>query len=189
MTCTCTIYVILILAFPHAVVIAQDARQELFDGVTGKVHFTSDAPLEVIQAQSDSLAGVVNIKTNAVAFTIEPQTFHGFNSSLQRSHFLENYLEADLFPVITFKGKILDSIDLHAEGSYPVRVKGEFNIHGVARERIVRGIITRRSNTFRIQSRFNVPLEDYNIKVPKLMQQKIAEVIFVEVDISLNNED
>lgn len=152
------------------------------DGVT---KFTSEAPLELIKAQSNKTIGVVDGSTRNVAFSIDIDSFEGFNSGLQKEHFRENYMETDKYPKATFKGKIIEDVDLSKEGTTTVRAKGIFNIHGAEKEKLVKVKITIKGKEMQIDSNFEVPLEDHNIKIPKVVNQKIASVIMVEVKATL----
>jgi polyisoprenoid-binding protein YceI len=152
------------------------------DGIT---KFTSEAPLELIKAQSDKTNGVIDLATRNVAFSVGIDSFEGFNSGLQKEHFRENYMETTRYPFAIFKGKIIEDIDLTKNGYSLVRAKGIFNIHGTEKEKIVKVKIITRDSEITIESTFEVPLEDHNIKVPKVVNQKIASVIMVEVKAKL----
>lgn len=148
------------------------------DGIT---KFTSEAPLELIKAQTNRTIGALDLKSKNVAFSIDIDSFEGFNSGLQKEHFRENYMETDKYPNATFKGKIIEDIDLTKEGTSVVRAKGVFNIHGTEKERIVKVKLNVRNKDIQVESDFEVPLDDHNIKIPKVVNQKIASVILVEV--------
>lgn len=152
------------------------------DGIT---KFTSEAPLELIKAQSDKTNGVIDTKARNVAFSIDVESFRGFNSELQREHFLENYLETVKYPKATFKGKIIEEVDFSKKGTTTVRSKGTFTIHGVEKEKIVKVKLTIRENGIDVEATFDLPLEDHSIKVPKVVNQKIAPVILVDVKANL----
>ncbi len=152
------------------------------DGLT---KFTSEAPLELIKAQSNKTNGAIDASNKNVAFSLVVETFEGFNSGLQREHFKENYLETNKYKTAIFKGKIIEDIDFTKNGTYAVRVKGTFNIHGTEKEKIIKGKITVKDKEISIEANFEVPLEDHNIKVPKVVNQKIASIIMVEVKATL----
>lgn len=152
------------------------------DGVT---KFTSEAPLELIKAKSDKTAGAVDCASKNVAWSIDIDSFEGFNSALQKEHFRENYMETEKYRTATFKGKIIEDVDLTKNGSFTVRAKGIFSIHGTDKEHIIKVQITVANKQMQIDSKFEVPLEDHNIKVPKVVNQKIASVILVEVKATL----
>jgi len=151
----------------------------------GKVQFKSDAPLEVIQAHSNKLRGILDPERKTFAWTVEIATFEGFNSPLQREHFNENYLETTRFPKAVFSGKIIEDIDFSQNGTYSVRAKGKLVLHGVEQERIIKVRLELRDGIARVHAEFTVPLADHDIAIPKVVYQKIAEEISVSVDAEL----
>ena len=152
------------------------------DGLT---KFTSEAPLELIKARSNKTQGVVDIPNKNVVFSVDIDSFEGFNSGLQREHFRENYMETDKYKTATFKGKIIEDVDFTKNGTVTVRSKGTFNIHGTDKEKLVKVKITIKDGEIYIETNFEIPLEDHNIKIPKVVNQKIASVIMVDVKATL----
>ena len=148
---------------------------------SGSVDFKSDAPLEMIEASSQNLKGVIDPANNRFAFSIPIKSFQGFNSPLQREHFNENYMESDKYPTATFEGKIIENIDYSANGLHIIRAKGALTIHGVTQERIIRSELEVKDGDFHVTSQFTVLLKEHDISIPKIVNQKIAEEIFVEV--------
>lgn len=161
------------------------AAQSHFIAKDGQMHFKSDAPLELIEAGSKELNGVLQPANNSFAFAIAIRSFQGFNSPLQREHFNENYLESRRFPRATFTGKLIEDIDFTVPGIYEVRAKGQLDIHGVKQERIIKGKIEIGADRIRITAAFSVLLEDHRISIPQIVYQKIAEEIAVDMDITL----
>jgi len=148
----------------------------------GTVYFKSDAPLEVIEAQSEELQGVIDPGSNSFAFSIPIPTFQGFNSPLQQDHFNENYMESKLYPKATFQGKIIEQEDLTRDGEYVVRAKGILDIHGVKQERIIRSKVVTKNGMMKIRAKFTVLLAEHDIRIPRIVHQKIAEEIQVEIE-------
>lgn len=153
----------------------------IYQTTTGKISFKSEAPLELIRASSASLAGVLDINKKNFAFKITMRSFVGFNSPLQKEHFNENYVESDKFPEASFKGKIIEDIDFSKEGIYEVRAKGQFTIHGVTQERIIKSKVSVSNKTITLSTNFSVLLSDHNIPIPKVVYQKLANEIKVEI--------
>ncbi len=151
----------------------------------GKVNFKSDATLEIIQAKSAKLHGVIDPAKQTFAWAVELHTFEGFNSALQREHFKENYLETDEFPKAVFQGKIIEKIDFQQEGTYNVRAKGKLLIHGVEQERILNSQLLVKNGKSTVRSTFTVKLSDHNINIPRVVHQKIAEEIAITVEAEL----
>lgn len=157
----------------------------LFRSDEGIVRFTSDAPLEMIQAESRHLQGIIDPSENKFAFRIDVRTFEGFNSDLQRTHFNENYLETKRYPRISFIGKIIEMVDWDETGTYELRAKGTLDLHGVKQERIIPSQVELFSDRVLIRSEFTVPLNDHDIDIPKIVAQKISEDIRVVIEITL----
>lgn len=157
-----------------------------FSTQNGIIRFISKAELELIQASSDKLQGLVNPVNNSFAFLIDLKSFEGFNSGLQRQHFNNNYMETEKFPRAKFSGKIIEQVDFSQAGITQVRAKGELDIHGQKQVRIVKAKITIKGNELIIESQFLVPLADHNISVPKIVNQKIATEIEVNVNATLS---
>lgn len=125
------------------------------------------------------------MSTKTFAFSVSNRSFRGFNSPLQLEHFNENYMEADLHPVCTFTGKIIDDLDANVPGTYEVRVKGMLTVKGIARERIIKSKVEVRPGRMMVQSDFTVILDDYMILIPRVVSQKIAPEIAVSLQATL----
>jgi polyisoprenoid-binding protein YceI len=158
--------------------------QVLYRAENGKIIFESDAPLEFITARSQALKGLIDPVKNTFAFQVETRSLKGFNSPLQQEHFYENYMESDEFPLATFKGKIIEPVDYKKPGTLTIRAKGILDIHGRQDERIITCTLQIEGEELKATSTFYVNLDDHDIAIPKLVNQKIAESIKVMVDIN-----
>jgi len=161
--------------------------QSKFAVEKGQIDFVSRAELELIKAYSSNIRGIVDFSTNQFAFSVDIKTFQGFNSSLQREHFMENYMEIEKYPRADFSGKIIEPVDYQTDGIYEVRAKGDLNIHGQKQIRIIKARITVKNGMINIDSDFVVPLADHNISIPKIVNQKIATEIEVSFKASLSH--
>ncbi|RLD60903.1 MAG: YceI family protein [Bacteroidetes bacterium] len=177
-----------LLIFPYFMAFAQDKPSEIYKTEIGNVVFKSDAPLELISSVSNELKGIIDSQKRTFIFQVKVVSLKGFNSKLQQEHFYENYMEIDKFPHMRFKGKLVEHIDFAEEGEFPVRAKGIFSIHGIEKEEIIKATIIIGKNKIIIHSEFQISLEDYNIKIPHVVFQKIAEEIDVSIDVELLNE-
>lgn len=160
-------------------------QEGIYQTVNGKISFKSEAPLELIRASSSELIGLIDINKKVFSFSILMRSFQGFNSPLQKEHFNENYVESDKFPQATFKGKIIEDQDLTVDGTYELRAKGILTIHGVPQERIIKSEVTVNNKIITVKSSFSVLLSDYNIPIPKVVYQKLANEIKVEINTTL----
>ncbi len=147
---------------------------------SGTITFDSNAPQEKIRAETNKFSGLLNMEQNSFAFSVDIHSFTGFNSPLQQEHFYENYMQYAIYPRSTFSGKFIDKFDPNAVAQ-KLRAKGQLDIHGVKKERIIEVSLTKSGSNYFIESEFNVLLEEHNISIPKIVYQKIAENINVKV--------
>ncbi|MGZ5282947.1 MAG: YceI family protein [Bacteroidia bacterium] len=150
---------------------------------TGHISFFSKAPLENIEAHNRQASSSLNITTGEMAFQVLIKGFE-FQKVLMQEHFNENYLESDKFPKSTFKGKISDmnSVNFRRAGTYNVEAEGELTIHGVTKTIKAPGTIIVTADGINVKSTFQVAVKDYNVVIPSLVKDKIAEVVDVNVD-------
>jgi polyisoprenoid-binding protein YceI len=176
--------IVLSLVFAAAtfLCIAQDAA---YSCANGKVHFFSKTPVEDIEATTQKAIFVVYASSKKVQAKIPMNTFE-FKQKLMQEHFNENYVESDKYPYATFSGVIVEAIDLTKDGEYHVTIKGTFDLHGVKKEREIKGTITVKNGEPAMGSAtFDVKLADHKIKIPKAVFLNIAEVIKIDLEFAL----
>lgn len=154
----------------------------------GQVAFISNAPLEVIEGESKSLDGIVDVSSMNFAFKVNMSSFEGFNSPLQKEHFNEHYLETNKYPDATFLGTLLINEDCENGCETEAVCKGKFTIHGVTKIVTIPVKFSLKDSTLNISGKFNIKLSDYNIKIPKIVQAKIASDIEITVDAQMLSE-
>lgn len=180
------IRIIIVFCMLSMVFYKTDGQTNIFRTEKGTISFRSEAPLEIISASSNKLEGVIDHEAQTFAFIVPINSFKGFNNGLQQQHFYENYLESSKYPEATFTGKIIEDIDLTKPGTYKVRAKGQLNIHGRSQERIIKTEMISDGTKIIASSQFFVPLIDHQIEVPKIVHQKIAQEIKVDVRATLS---
>jgi len=160
--------------------------RQVYSIKSSKVVFKSVAELETITAESTALTGLVDPANKNFAFSISNKSFDGFNSSLQKEHFNDNYIESDKYPTTTFTGRIIDDIDFKKSGIYVIRVKGMFKIKGVTKEELIKGTIEVSPSGLKLNTNFSILLSDYEIRIPRIVNQKIAPDIKVAIQANLS---
>lgn len=162
----------------------------------GSVHFLSKSPLEDIEATNKNPIAAYKVETSDMQFAVVMSQFK-FKAALMEEHFNENYIETDkkvvdaagkdTYPnrTATFKGKVNEKIDLTKDGENKATVTGKMTLHGVTKDITTEGTITKKGNDLIVVSKFKIKVADYNIKVPSLYVQNIAEVVDVTVNITL----
>lgn len=158
--------------------------QTLYGTSTGEVSFYSDTPLETIEAVNKKTGIIINATTRELAVQLKITDFI-FPNRLMQEHFNENYLESEKYPNASFKGKIKEQIDLTAAGTHTVTAEGSLTMHGVTKPVVVKGTILSQGSDLKLDFKFQVRTEDYQIEVPSLVVTKIAETIDVRGKMTL----
>lgn len=149
----------------------------------GQISFFSKTPLENIDAVNNEASSILNTQTGDLVYAVLIKGFH-FERALMEDHFNENYMESSKIPKSTFKGKIsnLATVDFKKDGTYAVTADGDLTIHGVTKKLSIPGTIVVKSGKIQILSKFTIKAKDYNIKIPAVVANKIAETIDISVD-------
>jgi polyisoprenoid-binding protein YceI len=160
--------------------------QDRYFTKTGKINFTSKAPMEDIEGKNKTVTAVVDTKSGALQFAVQMKGFE-FEKQLMQQHFNENYVESDKFPKAEFKGTITNNgeINYAKDGTYPAKVKGKLTIHGVTKDVETAGSIKVSGGKLDATAGFNVLLSDYDIKIPSIVKDKVSNSIRIAVDCHL----
>jgi polyisoprenoid-binding protein YceI len=146
------------------------------------VLFNADGPMEKIEARNGQGASVLDMKTGNMEFMVNMKAFE-FEKALMQEHFNENYVESDKYPKAVFKGTIVDmsKVNLKADGTYPVQVKGTMTLHGVTNEMLSDGTIEVKDGKVVGKSKFTLKCSDYKIEIPALVKEKVSNVVTIQV--------
>ncbi len=172
----------ILLAFTILCSVPYVRAQELFSVNKGLVTFYSHALIEDITAENKQPGSMINMTTRDIAVIIPIRNFK-FAKELMQEHFNEKYMESEKFPMASFKGSIDASVDMTKEGEYPATAKGTMSIHGIEKEMTLVGTMKRKGDSISLTSDFKIAIKDYNITVPKLLFDNIAEVVDVHVSL------
>ena len=171
----------IILLFLFIGLFQMSKAQDIYQIVDGEVSFFSTTPIEDIDAVNKTVKGLINTKNNEFAFIVTIVGFH-FKNLLMEEHFNENYMESDQFKTAMFKGVILEKIDYSKDGEYEVSAKGTLNVHGVIKDRVIKGKLIVKKGKIQLLADFDIKLEDHDIDIPKVVTEKIAETVAVKVN-------
>ena len=163
-----------------------------FDGLSQRRYFTekahisfySDGVIEDISASNTKVTSILDLVSGEVAYLLSPKDFQ-FEKKLMQVHFNEKYMESEKYPKSSFKGKFLGFNPSSNEVQH-IKAVGKLTIHGVTREVNIPGTIQLQGKTVALKAKFTVKLADYNIKIPQIVWQNIAEQVEVTVNFLYN---
>lgn len=170
----------LAIVFSILVLCFRVEAQDILVDRESRVSFFSEAPLEDISAVTQRAVSALNIASREIAFKVPIKSFE-FRKRLMQEHFNENYLESDRFPYATFGGKINGPVDWGRDGTYPVTVTGNLEIHGIKRVYTTGATIEVEGGQIAAAAKFKVKVADHDIEIPRIVIKNIAEVVEVEV--------
>jgi len=156
------------------------ANGQILMTTTAKVSFFSETPLQNILAINSSVSSLINTTTDSVLVRIKNTSF-AFKNALMQEHFNENYMESTKYPLDSFRGKIDQAIDWKKDGTYKVSATGNITIHGTEKPMTINGTLTVKGSSAHLESEFFARTADFKIEVPKLVFEKIAENIKVNL--------
>jgi polyisoprenoid-binding protein YceI len=161
-----------LLAFPERVF------SQKYISKTSTITFFSEAPLENIEAVNSKATSLIDLETGEIVFSVPIDAFQ-FKKSLMKQHFNENYMDTEIYPKSTFKGKVTGY--QKQDGKYQAKAEGLLTIHGVTNPLSVEGEMRLSEDEISINTSFPVLLEDYKIKIPRILFSNIAESVDVKV--------
>lgn len=154
----------------------------------GHIWFYSHTPMEDIEGHNRQVVSSIDCTSGELAFALLVKSFI-FKTALMQEHFNENYMESDKIPKAGFKGKVdnITNIDFKKDGTYPAEVSGDLTIHGVTKHISTKGTIGVKGTTISANAKFVIIPKDYDIKIPSLVENKIAKEIQVTVEMTYNS--
>jgi len=170
---------IVVVAF---LLFTQVAIGQKYFSKTGNISFFSEASMEKIEAHNTSASTVIDVSTGAIEWGVLIQGFK-FEKALMQDHFNENYMESSKYPKAKFKGKFdnLSNVNFTKDGQYTVTVTGQLEMHGVTKTVTAPAIVTVKKGAVSASSKFTIAIADYNIDVPKLVEDNISKTVNIEI--------
>jgi len=101
-------------------------------------------------------------------------------------HFNENYMESNKYSKATFKGKIEGfSIDDLSATEKNYRLKGTLTVRGKDKEIDTAIVLNKDEGLIGMKADFLVTPQEFGIKIPKVVGNKIAKEIAINLDFDL----
>ena len=150
---------------------------------TGTILFEASLPaFEEVKANNNNVSCVVNTTTGEISSLAFINEFH-FKMAMMQEHFNANYLESHKYPKATFKGTI-KGFNLAIIGNTPKEffITGVLSMHGKSKIIKTIALIQKTENGLQIESNFKVNTSDFGIKIPKIVQNKVAEIVTIKTN-------
>lgn len=141
---------------------------------------------EEVAAENKAASAALDGSNGDIAILALMKGFR-FKIALMEEHFNETYAETDKYSKATFKGKVqdFDIAKLTSDGK-AFTIEGELTIHGVSKKITDVATISKSGNIVTIKGNFTVKPQEFNIEVPKLVRNKVADKVKISYTLSLN---
>lgn len=175
------ILLLYLLFFTHSII-----AQDKFSTSKGTILFeASVAFFTEVAANNNNVSCILYPKKNQLNFLAYITDFN-FERSLMQEHFNDNYLESHRYPKASFKG-IIEKFDVKDINSVSrtYYLKGKIYIHGKSKNIRVPAQIKKVAGRIAIKSDFVLNTDDFKIKIPFMVENKVSKEVKVTVNVAL----
>lgn len=172
-----------LLAVCVMLAVISTGHAQLYFTTSGFTGFYSKTPLEDIKAENNQVYAVVDISKKSLAFSMLLNGFV-FTKELMQEHFNENYVESDKYPKATFTGAYTDAVDVANGKEATVHVTGNMTMHGVTKSISTTATLQLTNGVLTGKAFFQLAPADFNINIPGLVKDKIAQKIDVHITVN-----
>ena len=153
---------------------------------TGVTEFKASVEaFEPVEAINKSTTVILNTKNGEIAGLLFVKAFH-FEIALMQEHFNENYMDSDKHPKATFRGKLLDfNPDVLSNESKTFKLKGTLTVRGINKAIDTTAKLCKVDDKIVLEASFSVKPQDFEIKIPGIVREKIAKSINVNLNYEL----
>lgn len=150
---------------------------------TGDIRFEASVPsFEEVKAQNKTATVVLNPENGEIAALALIKGFR-FKTALMEEHFNENYIESNKYPKATFKGKVYGfDMSILSETNRDFTIKGILELHGKSKEITIPAKIRKNGDGIQLTSDFTVNSEDFDIRIPKMVSNKVSKKVNISLD-------
>ena len=151
--------------------------QERFATKSGIINFEASVPsFEEVKATHNSVSAI--LKSNGDFASLALVRGFRFKVALMEEHFNESYVESSKYPKATFSGKIKDFNSSELSGVQKGYILlGTVSMHGKEKKIETTVNLKEIDNIIYLTTSFTLRPEDFNIEIPSIVSNKIAEEI------------
>ena len=156
----------------------QVAAQKVYSTKTATVRFIAVDDKDI---DATNTKAVSRLEANGKLSFIMLMKDFSFEMDLMQKHFNDEYVESDKFPRGFFNGQItnIKAINFAKDGSYPIIVKGNMQVHGVNKSIETKGVLLVTKGLPKATAKFRVSLKDFGIG--GVLIDMVADKVDVEV--------
>lgn len=181
-----TILKIALSAYFLCSVLVQPVGAQKYLTKSGHAYFLSHTDVIDIDGNNHQVAAIADTESGHLVVICLIKAFE-FTLATADKHFNETYMESDEYPKAIFNGNIpqLKDLDLSTDGEYDVTAEGSLSIHGEKKSVSEVGKLVVKDGKIGIKCGFEVLIDDFNIEVPKSVEDRVAKEVEIKLDLMM----
>ncbi len=145
----------------------------------------SEETFEQIKAVNNVSTAIVDSSNGNIAILLFVSAFD-FEIALMQEHFNENYMDSSKYPKANFVGNIQNfSFNELTDYEKDHKIIGVLTIRGLEKNITINGRIKKTDNVLSLKTNFSVLASDFDIKIPKVVRNKISKEINITAEYDL----
>ncbi|MBN2263792.1 MAG: YceI family protein [Prolixibacteraceae bacterium] len=153
---------------------------------TGYVYFKSHTDAIDIDGSNNKVAAMFDASSGEIVAIVLIKAFE-LPLATADKHFNEVYMESDDYPKATFKGKFvnLQNVDINSNETQELDVEGVLSLHGVDKPFVQKVNISNNKGKLSGTCSMKINIDDFGITVPENVKDRVAKVVDVKVELTL----
>ena len=153
---------------------------------SGKTSFIgSEETFEQIKAVNNVSTSIIDSSSGDIAILLFISAFD-FEISLMQEHFNENYMDSSKYPKATFSGNIQNlSLEELSDVEKEYKILGVLTIRGIKKSVTINCSLKKINKGLSLKTNFGVLASDFDIKIPKVVRNKISKEINITAEYDL----
>ena len=152
---------------------------------TGNTKFKASVEaFEPVEATNNSTTAIINVTSGEIASLLFIKAFN-FRVALMQEHFNENYMDTHQYPKATFKGNLINLSLENLNSDERFELSGTISVRGIEKSIETTVNVKEENNRIYISGMFFVSPQDFKIKIPSIVKDKIAKQIQININYEL----
>lgn len=152
---------------------------------TGNTKFKASVEaFEPVEATNNSTTAIINVTSGEIASLLFIKAFN-FRVALMQEHFNENYMDTHQYPKATFKGNLKNFSLENLNSDERFELSGTISVRGIEKSIETTVNVKEENNRIYVSGMFFVSPQDFKIKIPSIVRDKIANQIQIKIDYEL----
>ena len=145
----------------------------------------SEKTFEQIKAKNNVSTAIIDSSNGDIAILLFISAFE-FEIALMQEHFNENYMESNKYPRATFVGRIQNfNYKNLTDNNTEYEIVGVLTMRGIEKNISIISDLSLSNKNILLETRFNVLTSDFDIRIPKVVRNKISKEINIVVKYEL----